>query len=452
MKRLCALFLLIPSLASAQPRPLAGTTLVTTDTSVTSACIGANTINAPSTCLGGLQAGPTVVNQAITLPSFTPSVTTNKLYNVGGNLFFSGLALATGGSVGPGTATFIPVFTGAASIGNSVISQVGTVITVAGTVLSTVFGVNSFTAGGVGDESLTVRNTTAGAANRGVLFLGNDASATLGTLAAHSSTFTTSGAAIANGVKLDASGVGGLSLRASDATGIIHFFTGTGTTERGQITAAGLFTWTTFGAHSFTAGSVGAQSVRVENSSAGAGNFGEVIAASNTVLSRLQTFSSTYTTGSYDVQGGGALVSNGVGGLSVGAIHASGVLRFYSGGTVQRAQYDASGNYILGSGTNITDAVATPTIASGAGASGTIVGKAYAFTVTTAGAGIVSPIVVNFNTTYANNAVCTVDTTDTTAAKTPYFVNVTTTQVSIRTADTTAPIAGAVINVLCRGY
>jgi hypothetical protein len=347
---LLALFVLLPQLVAAQPAPLVARTIVTTDTSVTSVCVGGNTPSAPSTCLGGLQAGPTVVNQAVTLPSFTPGVTTNKLYNTGGTLTWNGSPLAVGGAVGPGTATFIPVFTGANAIGNSVISQAGTVITIAGTVTSTLFGANSFTAGGAGDESLTIRNTTAGVANRGVLFVGNDASATLGTLAAHSSTFTTSGAAIANGVKLTGSGVGGLSLQASDATGIIHFFTGTGTVERGQITAAGLLSWTTFGSHTFSAGGVGTNQVVVVNPTAGTGNAGGLYASSDTVLAGVQANSSTYTTSGFNVQAGTTIFGTGSGGVSLAATHASGAVRFYTGSGTLRATIDTSGNLVMATG------------------------------------------------------------------------------------------------------
>jgi hypothetical protein len=65
----------LATIVQAQPRAGAFTTLTTSDTGVTSICAGANGIP-PSTCLGGLQAGPTVINQALTLPSFTPASTT----------------------------------------------------------------------------------------------------------------------------------------------------------------------------------------------------------------------------------------------------------------------------------------------------------------------------------------------------------------------------------------
>lgn len=444
-----ALLCLRPSVALAQPRPGAFSTVVTTDVSVTSICVGGNAINAPSTCLGGLQAGPTVINQAITLPSFTPAVTTNRLYNVGGNLFFNGLALATGGSVGPGTATFIPIFTGANSIANSLGSEAGTVHTLAATFLSTVFGANSFTAGGVGDESLTIRNTTAGVANRGIVLVGNDASATLGALAAHSSTFTTSGAAIANGVKLTGNGVGGLSLQAADATGIIHFFTGTGTVERGSITAAGLFNWTTFGVHTFTAGGTGANAIVVTNPTAGAGNNAAIAAVSDTVTLSLNSLSSTFTTAGANVQGGASISSNGIGGLSVAATHAAGAVRIYTGSGTLRATFDAAGNFNLGS-TNVMDSPAVPTITSGFGAAPTIAGRNTAFRIVVTDASAPTSGVIAFNTTYTNAPACTATLGTNSASSTGVHLNVSTTTINL--AFSAGLPAGTDIMVVCRGY
>ena len=444
---LCAFFVTLGLAVPAwcQPRPGAFSTIVTTNTSVASACIGANTINAPTTCLGGLQAGPTVVNQALTLPSFTPGVVTNKLYNVGGNLFFNGLALATGGSVGPGTANVLPVFTGVNSIGNSLFSQSGTIMTLAGTFSSTVFGTSVFAAGGVGDEALIVRNTSAGVANRGVLFVGNDTAVNLGALAAHASTFTTTGAAIANGVKLEASGAGGLSLLASDAAGIIHFFTGTGTVERGQITAAGLFQWTTFGTHIFTGGGAGTQILRVTNVTAGAGNSASVQATSDTVLGQFTSTTSTFTTAGPLVQASTVLAGDGAGGLSLAATHATGAVRIYTGSGTLRATVDAAGNFNLGS-TNIMDSPAVPTLTTVTGGTATIAGRNTAFRIGIS-TGPVSLIAVAFNMTYTNIPACVATTGSVTAAT--VFSNPSTTEGIF--AFTPSIAAGTVVNVLCRG-
>lgn len=436
----CAILLLFaaPRSARAQPRPGAFTTITTTDTSVTSVCVGANSISAPSTCLGGAQTGPLVVNQAITLPSFTPASTVNRLYNVGGTLTWNGSAVAVGGAVGPGTLNTLAVFTGANSIGNSLFSQSGTVMTLAGTLVSTVFGANSFSAGAAGDESLTVRNTSAGVANRGVLFVGNDTSAFTGKLAANASTFTTSGADIANGVKLEGQGVGGLSLSASNAAGIIHFFTGTGTVERGQITAAGLFQWSTFGGHSFSSGGTGGNVLQVANTTAGAGNFGQLQVNSDTVTSQIDTLASTWTTSGSAVQAGTRLLGNGVGGISIDASNAAGVIRFYTVGT-RRWGINAAGDWIGATG-QVVDSPATPGI-SACGTSPTIAGKDYAFGLVT-GSTATTSCLVTFGHAMTD-AACTAN------ASTAVAVGVVQNPTSVQLVYASA--TSLIIRVLCRG-
>ncbi|MBV8472590.1 MAG: hypothetical protein JO107_09455, partial [Hyphomicrobiales bacterium] len=66
-------------------------------------------------------------SQGITIASYTPGVTTNALYNVGGNLYFNGVALSTGSSV-VGTTGYLGYFTGTNSIGSSAIYQSGGLI------------------------------------------------------------------------------------------------------------------------------------------------------------------------------------------------------------------------------------------------------------------------------------------------------------------------------------
>jgi hypothetical protein len=316
-----------------------------------------------------------------------------------------------------------------------------------GAVLRTQDGIDAtlgtFSAAVVGDESVTIRNTTPGVANRAVLFVGNDTSATLGTLAAHSSTFTTLGAAIANGVKLTSSGVGGLSLQASDATGIIHFFTGTGTVERGQITAAGLWNWTAFGAHQFAASGTGGNSLVVSNSAAGVGNFAQQRISSDAALTALTSFSSTYATSGPDFQAGTSLFAGGVGGLSINA--AAGAIRLYTGGSVvARATFDAAGNFNLGS-TNLMDSPAVPTLTSVTGGTATIAGRDTGFVVTEA-SGTITSFAVNFNTTYAFAPACVAS---------PNFGGGTITAVQSAVGGvviTLSPGTGGAISVICRGF
>lgn len=112
-------------------------------------------------------------------------------------------------------------------------------LTLGGKLAAEGFGAHSFSAGGTGPQSLTIRNTTAGTTNSATVRVGNDTSATLLNLEAYASTFTPGTYNVANGAAVFSTGVGGLSLMASDAAGVIRFLTG-GTTERARLTAAGM--------------------------------------------------------------------------------------------------------------------------------------------------------------------------------------------------------------------
>lgn len=100
------------------------------------------------------------------------------------------------------------------------------------------FGTHSFSAGGAGGNSLRVRNTSAGTANLASIYVGNDADAVLGGLVAFSSTYTTSGSQVANGLELQFNGAGGGSISATHASGAVRVYTG-GTTLRATFTSGG---------------------------------------------------------------------------------------------------------------------------------------------------------------------------------------------------------------------
>jgi hypothetical protein len=101
-------------------------------------------------------------------------------------------------------------------------------------------------------------------------------------------------------------------------------------------------------------------------------------------------------------------------------------------------------------GTNLTDAVATPTIASGFGASPSIAGKASFFTVTV-GTGVTTTGVVNFNATFANAPACVASNGNTGGVNTQvYEVTTTTTQVTLTGALDI--FDGSKIHVICRGF
>lgn len=100
--------------------------------------------------------------------------------------------------------------------------------TVGGKLSAEGFGSHSFSAGGTGTNRLFVRNTTAGTGNLADLVVGNNADAGLGFFQAFSSTYTTSGSAVANGVRLGTNGAGGLQIDAN--SGAVNVYTGTGGT------------------------------------------------------------------------------------------------------------------------------------------------------------------------------------------------------------------------------
>lgn len=160
------------------------------------------------------------------------------LENRAGNLYFNGVLLDTGGASLSGTPGRLAKFTGAASVGDSVITESGATISVAGTIASTQFGTHSFSAGGAGSQLVAVRNTTAGASALAGLRLGNDAAAQSALLVATSSTFSVGGDVFADGTLLRGERVGGLTLSASDAAGALKFFSG-GSAERMRLHASG---------------------------------------------------------------------------------------------------------------------------------------------------------------------------------------------------------------------
>lgn len=85
-------------------------------------------------------------------------------------------------------------------------------------------GSHLFTAGGGGANALQVRNTSAGTANLAELDLGNDASATVLSLYATSTTYTAGGAVPQDGALVRSSRGGGLNFEVTHASGIFRWF------------------------------------------------------------------------------------------------------------------------------------------------------------------------------------------------------------------------------------
>ena len=114
-------------------------------------------------------------------------------------------------------------------------------------------------------------------------------------------------------------------------------------TTQMSLSGAGLMTLSGLGLHTVTTGGTGVNGWRVSNTTAGTGNYAEVSAFRDaTVGVWLRAYSSTFTTSGAEVQAGAALVSEGVGGLSLAATNATGDLRFYSNGTSEVGRIDST--------------------------------------------------------------------------------------------------------------
>jgi hypothetical protein len=127
---------------------------------------------------------------------------------------------------------------GAAPSGSYKLEVTGT-LGISGLFTSTAFGSSSFSAGGTGYNKLTIRNTTAGAANGAQLSIGTNADPDQFYVQSFATTFTTSGMNIAGGAVVNGEGPGGLSLAATQSN--IGFYTnGAGSANlRMTITSAG---------------------------------------------------------------------------------------------------------------------------------------------------------------------------------------------------------------------
>jgi hypothetical protein len=354
---LCLLCAAAPAVA--QPRPGAFTTIVATDTTPTAICVGCPVASTAPAANSGLIAA------TVTLTNGAPAITTNKLYQVGGSLFFNGIGLASGSSVA-GTVGKVAKFLTINSLGDSLLSEAGTAVTIGGTTLTatgvltaTGFGTHAFTTGGTGLQTLAVRNTTAGTGNATRLLLGNDTDASLTMLESFASTFTPAGNAFASGSLLQASGSGGLSV--ASVSGPQRFYTASlermrlhnsggvsigNSVDPGQ----GLLSVSGFGASGFISSGVGAQDVAVRNVLAGTGNITRVLVGNDTspLAGVFQVTASTYTGTGAILQNSAQLFGTQPGGLSLVASDVSGAVRVYSGGQTERMRIHASGAVSIG--------------------------------------------------------------------------------------------------------
>ena len=111
-------------------------------------------------------------------------------------------------------------------LGDNVTLALSGTFTVSGLTSFSAFGAHTFSSAGTGSNSVGIRNTTSGTTMAGELQLGNNSTASLGRFRAMSSAFTTAGANIASGITIDGTGVGGVNIIASDASGDVRLFAG----------------------------------------------------------------------------------------------------------------------------------------------------------------------------------------------------------------------------------
>lgn len=104
--------------------------------------------------------------------------------------------------------------------------------------------------------------------------------------------------------------------------------------------------------HTFaSSGGNGALQLTVRNNTAGTASQTQFLVGTDALQAQisLNAFSSTFTTSGPNVVSGGKLGANGSGGLSIAAEHASGAIRFYTGGTTERASISNDGTFTLSS-------------------------------------------------------------------------------------------------------
>ncbi len=108
-----------------------------------------------------------------------------------------------------------------------------------------------------------------------------------------------------------------------------------------------------FGAHTFSAGGTGSQSLNVRNTTAGTGNLAQINIGNDAsaTLGLIASFASTYSSSGPNQANGVVIATNGAGGLSVGTNNAAGIIRLYTGVLAEQMRIDAAGGVMIGTTT-----------------------------------------------------------------------------------------------------
>jgi hypothetical protein len=191
-----------------------------------------------------------------------------------------------------------------------------------------IWSVDNVTGGSSGVLSLTAASTRALQISRAGAAAGMSIASTGGSGKTFGFESTTSGELK---IQDDADGTPRFQIGVGDAISAVT--TGTFTVS------GGLFAATGFGTHQFLAGGTTGNILSLRNTTAGTGNYAQLQVGNDLAANalHLNALSSTYTTATFNVAGGAAVVSTGVGGLSIAATDAAGDVRIYTGGSATPA-------------------------------------------------------------------------------------------------------------------
>jgi hypothetical protein len=398
------LFLLWPALASAQ-NPAVFSTVKTTSTSATSACIGCPVATTTAAANSGMKIATITLEQLA-----APSVTTNKLYSVAGAVYFNGAPLATGSSIS-GTTNTIGMFTASTTMGNSLLTQSGSTVTMAGTLAATTL-TGAHTGSGAGLTSIPTSAVSSG-----------NFVATVGSGTGITSSVTTGNAA-ATTISLNNTAV---------TPGAYPFVT---VDQQGRVTTASTAVITgasgTLDAMSFAAlqaADTSGHLWRIRGGVAGATERG--------------AFGYTHT---------------GSGAASLWASEPADSLAFYgssngvsigtSSGSTPTIHIPQAATGVALGGTNLTWVLATPSISlSTCGTGSTIAGRASFFTVTM-GTGTPTSCTLSFNTDFANVPACVASETN----ASPVAFRVAATSSGVTILRSPGWTSGDILSVICGGF
>ena len=134
-------------------------------------------------------------------------------------------------------------------------------------------------------------------------------------------------------------------------------------------TLGGILSAEGFGTHLFSAGGTGGNLFRIRNTTAGSTNFAAVEFGNDATGSAAAIYclSSTYTTSGYLVQDSMVIDTTRGGGLSIVSSHVNGGMRFYVGGSTERARLTNTGQLLVGDTSNADFADAGLTVKSADG-------------------------------------------------------------------------------------